>query len=425
MSSHKVPFLDLVTVHGELREELRSVFETALDTAGFIGGPVIQAFERDFAEFCESRFCVGMASGTDALRLALIAAGIQPGDTVVTVPLTFIATTEAISQAGAWPDFVDVNKRTYTMDPQKLRAYLQTECTPDRRTGRVVSKRTGSPVTAVIPVHLYGQMADMDPILELAAQYDLIVVEDACQAHGAEYFSRKEERWRTAGSLGHAAAFSFYPGKNLGACGEAGAVTTDDERLARRCEMLRDHGQSKKYFHDIEGYNGRLDAIQAGVLRVKLRYLAKWNDQRREGARGYGELFGDAEGTLVLPHVPSWSRPVYHLYVVRAADRERVQEDLSATGIGTGIHYPIPLHLLKAYATLGFRPHDFPVAEQAASQVLSLPMFPGLSSEQQQRVVTEVLQATAVRESGAFRSWGRALADSGAADMTSTSPSEA
>ena len=394
MSMGEIPFLDLVTAHRELREELRSVFETALDIAGFVGGPVVQAFEQDFAEFCESQFCVGMASGTDALRLALVAAGVQPGDTVVTVPLTFIATTEAISQAGARPDFVDIDERTYTMDPEKLRDYLETECTPNSETGRVVSKRTGSPVTAVIPVHLYGQMADMDPILDLATQYNLIVVEDACQAHGAEYFSRKEDRWRKAGSMGHAAAFSFYPGKNLGACGEAGAVTTDDERLARRCQMLRDHGQSRKYFHDLEGYNGRLDAIQAGLLRVKLRHLAKWNEQRQERARGYDALFAGADGTVILPYVPSWSRPVYHLYVVRLADRESLQKDLSAAGIGTGIHYPIPLHLAKAYEALGFHPGDFPVAEQAASQVLSLPMFPGLSLEQQERVVTCIVAST-------------------------------
>ena len=394
MSTGEVPFLDLVTVHRELREELRSVFESALDTAGFVGGPKVQEFERDFAEFCESQFCVGMASGTDALRLALVAAGVRPGDTVVTVPLTFIATTEAISQAGAWPDFVDIDERTYTMDPEKLRAYLETECTPDVHTGRVVSKRTGGPVTAVIPVHLYGQMADMDPILDLATQYNLIVVEDACQAHGAEYLSKKEDRWRKAGSMGRAAAFSFYPGKNLGACGEAGAVTTDDERLARRCQMLRDHGQSRKYFHDLEGYNGRLDAIQAGVLRVKLRHLAKWNEQRQERARGYDELFADTEGAVILPHVPPWSRPVYHLYVIRVADRELLQKDLAAAGIGTGIHYPIPLHLATPYKTLGFRPGNFPVAELAASQVLSLPMFPGLSLEQQERVITCVGEST-------------------------------
>src|SRR2546427_5943130 len=301
MSAREIPFVDLVTVHRELREELRSVFETALDSAGFIGGPVVQEFERNFAEFCESQFCVGVASGTDALRLALIAAGVRPGDTVVTVPLTFIATTEAISQAGARPDFVDIDERTYTMDPEKLRSYLESECVRSPQTDRVVSKRTGGPVTAVIPVHLYGQMADMDPILDLATQYNLIVVEDACQAHGAEYLSRRKDRWCKAGSMGRAAAFSFYPGKNLGACGEAGAVTTDDEQLARRCQMLRDHGQSRKYFHDVEGYNGRLDAIQAGLLRVKLRHLAKWNEQRRERARGYEGLFADPQREVGLP----------------------------------------------------------------------------------------------------------------------------
>lgn len=394
MSPNAVPFLDLVTVHRELRDELRSVVETALDTAGFIGGPMVRDFERDFAEFCEARFCVGMSNGTDALRLALIAAGVKPGETAVTVPLTFIATTEAISQAGARPDFVDVDARTYTMDAARLRAYLETECTRDPQTGRVVSRRTSGPVTAVIPVHLYGQMADMDPILELAARYDLIVIEDACQAQGAEYFSKKEDRWRKAGSMGRAAAFSFYPGKNLGACGEAGAVTTDDEQLACRCQMLRDHGQSAKYLHDREGYNGRLDAIQAGFLGIKLRYLAKWNEQRREAARTYEGLLADSQGTVIIPHVPSWSRPVFHLYVVRAADRERLQKDLAAAGIGSGIHYPVPVHLLKAYEGHGFHPGDFPVAEQVTGQILSLPMFPGLSPEQQERVAACLLAST-------------------------------
>src|SRR6058998_388615 len=395
----QIPFIDLVTHHLEIEEELVSVFRSALKTAGFVGGPMVEDFEREFAQFCRVHYCVGVGSGTDALRFALIAAGVQAGDTVVTVPNTFIATTEAISQAGARPDFVDIDERTYTMDPEKLSAYLETDCTPDRKTGRVVSKRTGSPVTTVIPVHLYGQMADMDPILDLATQYNLIVIEDACQAHGAEYFSSKQNRWMRAGSMGHAASFSFYPGKNLGACGEAGAVTTNDQELAERIRMLRDHGQVRKYHHDIEGYNGRLDAIQAGVLRVKLRHLAMWNEQRRERARGYDELFADAEGTVILPHVPSWSRPVYHLYVVRVADREPLQKDLAAAGIGTGIHYPIPLHLAKAYEAVGFRRGDFPVAELVASQVLSLPMFPGLSLEQQRRVVSEVLQFMAAKDS--------------------------
>jgi dTDP-4-amino-4,6-dideoxygalactose transaminase len=392
MSTEKIPLVDLVTVHRSLRHELREVFETALDTAGFVGGPVVQGFEREFAEFCETEFCVGMASGTDALRLALLATGVQPGDTVVTVPLTFIATTEAISQVGASTDFVEIDERTYTMDPERLRAYLETQCVRDPRTQRLVSTRTGGPVTAVIPVHLYGQMADMDPILDLARHYGLIVIEDACQAHGAEYLSAREARWRKAGSMGHAAAFSFYPGKNLGACGEAGAVTTADAGVARRCRMLRDHGQSAKYLHDIEGYNGRLDAIQAGILKTKLRHLARWNEERREHARLYDELLAAADGPLTPPHVPSWSRPVHHLYVVRVADRERVKADLAADGIETGIHYPVPLHLLKAYEGWGFRPGDFPVAERAAAEVLSLPMFPELRAEQQRAVTAALLK---------------------------------
>ena len=397
----KIPFLDLVTPHRELKGELLAVLDAALDTAGFIGGPMVEGFEREFAAFCESRFCVGMANGTDALRLGLIAAGVRPGETVVTVPLTFIATTEAISQAGARPDFVDVDERTYTMDPEKLRRYLETECTRDPRSGRPVSRRTGGTVTAVMPVHLYGQMADMDPILELAAEHNLTVIEDACQAHGAEYFSKKAERWCRAGSMGRLGVFSFYPGKNLGACGEAGALTTDDDQVARHCQMLRDHGQSMKYIHEIEGYNGRLDAVQAGFLRVKLRHLAKWNEERRERARGYDVLFAAAEGTVTVPEVPTWSRPVYHLYVVRVPDREQLQKDLQAAGIGTGIHYPIPLHLAKPYKALGFDRGDFPVTEDAAAHILSLPMFPNLSRAQQERVVAAVVQSSGVAQSAA------------------------
>jgi dTDP-4-amino-4,6-dideoxygalactose transaminase len=389
----RIPFLDLAPPHRDLREELMSVFESALDTSQFIGGRTVETFEEDFAAFCGTRFCVGVNSGTDALRFALIAAGVGLAETVVTVPFTFIATGEAISQAGAQPDFIDIDPRTYTMDPGKLRTYLETACTRDGRTGRVLSKRTGRPVTAVIPVHLYGQMADMDPILELASQYNLVVIEDACQAHGAEYFSRKENRWCKAGSMGHAAVFSFYPGKNLGACGEAGAVTTNDAQVTEKCRLLRDHGQSAKYVHDIEGYNGRLDAIQAGILGVKLRHVAKWNDQRRENARRYDDLLMSANGALVLPSVPAWSRPVHHLYVVAVDHRDGLRAQLAHDGIDTGIHYPDPLHLLKPYETLGFRRGDFPVAERAASQVLSLPMFPELSLEQQRHVATQLTTA--------------------------------
>jgi dTDP-4-amino-4,6-dideoxygalactose transaminase len=387
-----IPLLDLTTAHQELEEELVAVFRAALKTARFAGGPVVEAFERVFAAFCHAEHCVGVANGTDALRFALIAAGIKPGDTVVTVPNTFIATTEAISQAGGRFDFVDIDKRTYTMDPAKLRAYFERECTRELATGRLVSKRTGSPVTALIPVHLYGQMADMDPLMDLAEQYDLIVIEDACQAHGAEYFSKRENRWRTAGSMGRAAAFSFYPAKNLGACGEAGAVTTNDEAIARRVSMLRDHGQSQKYYHDVEGYNGRIDAIQAGILSVKLQYVTRWNEERRQSREAYDELLAPMAANVTVPYCPSWSKPVCHVYVIRTAYRNELQKHLSDVGIGTGIHYPIPIHLQAAYGSVGWKRGDFPVSEEAADEILSLPMFPGLHVEEQRRVVEAIAE---------------------------------
>lgn len=385
-----IPFLDLVTPHVELEKELTSVFQRALRTAGFIGGLMLEEFEKAFADFCESKYAVGVNSGTDALRFALMACGVQPGDVVVTVPNTFIATTEAISQAGALPEFVDIDHQTYNMDPLKLKEHLENQCTVDA-SGKLVSRRNGRPVTAVVPVHLYGQTVDMDPILALAELHGLIVVEDACQAHGAKYFSRKHERWIKAGSMGRAAAFSFYPGKNLGACGEAGAVTTNDASLAEKIKMIRDHGQAKKYYHDVEGYNGRLDAIQAGLLHVKLGHLSKWNEQRRERAEIYNLQLSGVDGDVVRPYEPSWSRAVYHLYVVRTDDRDGLMAHLKDKGIGTGIHYPIPLHLQKAYASLNYRRGDLPVAEKIAQEIVSLPMYPQVTTEQQKRVVEEVV----------------------------------
>src|SRR5450631_790049 len=277
-----IPFLDLVTPHRELEEELVAMFRECIRNAHFIGGKVLEDFETEFAQFCDTRFSVGLASGTDAVRFALMAGGLKDGELVATVPNTFIATTEAITQAGGRPVFVDIDEQTYNLDPKKLQKFFETECRWDAAARKLTHTKLNRPVAAIVPVHLYGQMADMDAILALAAKYNLIVVEDACQAHGAEYFSKKENRWRKAGSMGIAAAFSFYPGKNLGACGEAGAVTTGDAELAHTVRMLRDHGQAKKYYHEIEGYNGRLDAIQAGILRVKLRYLSLWNENRRE-----------------------------------------------------------------------------------------------------------------------------------------------
>jgi len=384
-----IPFLDLITPHVELEKELTEVFHKALRTAGFIGGPMVEDFERAFAEFCDTKRAVAVGSGTDALRFALMASGVKAGDVVFTVPHTFIATTEAITQAGASPEFVDIDERTYNMDPAKLQDYLENLCTADS-SGRLISRRSGRPVTAVIPVHLYGQMADMDAIMALAERYGLIVIEDACQAHGAEYFSQRAGRWMKAGSMGRAAAFSFYPGKNLGACGEAGAVTTNDAELAQKVKMIRDHGQAKKYYHDVEGYNGRLDAIQAGVLHLKLGHLAKWNAQRRERAAEYCRLLTVAECGVNPPYEPDWSKPVYHLYVVRIRDREGFMQYLKEMGIGTAIHYPIPLHLQKAYAALNYRKGEFPVVEKIAAEIVSLPMFPHLTNEQQDFVVDKI-----------------------------------
>ncbi len=387
-----VPFLDLVTPHLELDRELSETFRKSLRTAGFVGGPTVEEFESAFAEFCSVSHSVAVNSGTDALRFAIMACDIQPGDVIVTVPNTFIATTEAISQAHAVPEFVDVDEQTYNISVPMLRRYLEKQCIRDRA-GKLISLRSGRPVTAVIPVHLYGQMADMDGILELADQYGLTVIEDACQAHGAEYFSTKCNRWMKAGSMGRAAAFSFYPGKNLGACGEGGAVTTNDRSLAEKIKMIRDHGQVKKYYHDMEGYNGRLDAIQAGILQVKLPRLPEWNRQRRERAAEYNRLLESATD-ICTPFEPPWSQSVFHLYVIRTSDREAMMNHLKTAGIGAGIHYPIPLHLQKAYAFLNFSPGDYPVAEQAAGEIVSLPMFPHLTGAQQARVVDEILAFT-------------------------------
>jgi dTDP-4-amino-4,6-dideoxygalactose transaminase len=386
----KVPFLDLVAPHKELEEELLAVVKKAFSNAGFIGGPMVEEFEREFARFCEAKYCVGVNSGTDALRFAFMAAGIEPGDIVITVPHTFIATTEAISQAGGQIRFVDIHEQTYTLDPEKLREYINKYCQFDAKSGRLIERGSKRRVAAVVPVHLYGQMADMDPIMELAAKYNFIVIEDACQAHGAEYFSKKANAWRKAGSIGKAAAFSFYPGKNLGACGEGGAITTDDEAMAQRMKMIRDHGQAKKYYHDVEGYNGRLDSIQAGWLSVKLRHLAQWNESRRALAHRYHELLADAKDSIVVPVEATWTKGVYHLYVVRVPNREALQAALAEAGIGTGIHYPIPLHLQKAYEHLGYQKGAFPVTERVASEIVSLPMFPQMTTAQQDEVAQKV-----------------------------------
>ena len=372
----KVPFLDLKAQYKQIETEVIPAVTEAMAAGMFIGGPQVAGFEEEFAAFCDSRYCIGVGSGTDALRFALMAAGVGPGDAVVTVPNTFIATTEAISQVGATPIFVDVDPQTYTMDPQKLEDYFEMSLKPQASGLKPRPK-------AVIPVHLYGQTADMDPILDIAKQYDLVVIEDACQAHGASYKTRK------AGSLGRAGCFSFYPGKNLGAFGEAGAVVTWDKEMAQKIRMIRDHGQAQKYFHDCEGYNGRLDAIQAAVLRIKLTRLLDWNQSRRKNAALYSELLQEVPG-ITLPVEAAFAESVYHLYVILADNRDGLQKFLQERGIATGLHYPLPLHLQKAYAHLGYKKGDFPVAEQAAERLLSLPMYPELTRDRIEYVCTSI-----------------------------------
>ncbi|NLT68282.1 MAG: DegT/DnrJ/EryC1/StrS family aminotransferase [Acidobacteria bacterium] len=371
----RVPFVDAVASNMEDLEEMVELFRSIVISGQFVGGAEVESFEKEFAGFCGTSESVAVSTGTDALRFALMAAGIGNNDLVLTAPNTFIATTEAITQAGAAFDFVDIDEKTYTIDPEALSEYF---------------KRSSRPVKAIIPVHLYGQMADMDPILTLAAENGAIVIEDACQAHGAEYYSIKRKRWFRAGSMGLAAAFSFYPGKNLGACGEGGAVTTDDPDLAARIRMLRDHGQSAKYRHEVEGYNGRLDAIQCGILRLKLRHLEKWNERRRSAASVYGTMLEGIEG-ISLPHVPERVKSVFHLYVIRAEMRDELQNWLAARGVGTGLHYPVPLHMQKCYAGRKWSPEDYPVAAEAAGSILSLPMYPQLSTIQQRYVADQIL----------------------------------
>jgi dTDP-4-amino-4,6-dideoxygalactose transaminase len=389
--SQPIPFLDLVTPHKEMKSALLAILDKAIDSAGYIGGPMVKTFEDEFALFCGAKHCIAVNSGTDALRFAYIAGGIKPGDEVITVPNTFIATTESITQAGAHIVFVDIEEKTYNLDPAKVRAFLENQCTKDPSTKKTINNKTGRPVTAIVPVHLYGQMADMDALLAIGAEWNLMVFEDACQAHGAEYHSKKLGKWCKAGSMGKAAAFSFYPGKNLGALGEGGAITTDDDELARVCRQLRDHGQAQKYYHDIEGYNGRLDAIQCGFLSAKLKKLPAWTEARRANAKKYNELLKSVDGVIV-PFEPEWSNAVYHLYIIRVKNRESLQKKLSDAGISTGLHYPVPLHQQKAYKDLGYKTGDFPVTEKYAADILSLPMFPGLTKEQVEAVANGLIK---------------------------------
>ncbi len=352
-----VPFLDLKAQYGSLNGEISEAFQKVMDATAFSGGPFVDRFEEQFANFCGSRYAIGVGSGTEALWLTLLALGIGPGDEVITVPNTFIATAEAITLCGAEPVFVDIDEESYTMNPSLL-------------IEAITSKSK-----AIIPVHLYGQMAEMGPILEIAAQYGLFVVEDACQAHGAEYLGAR------AGSLGIAGCFSFYPGKNLGAYGEAGAVVTDNLNLYDKVRMLRDHGQSEKYHHEIVGVNSRMDGVQGAILSVKLKYLSTWTYARIRNAELYVRLLGDLV-PLVPPARMEYARHVYHIFAIRVPERKKFMSAMAEKGVSCGIHYPVPLHLQKAYASLGLKRGSFPVAERCADEVVSLPMFPELSSEQ-------------------------------------------
>ena len=357
-----IPFLDLKAQYAGIRQELDAAVLAVLASGDYVLGNEVAAFEREFAAWCGVSHAVAVNTGTSALHLALLAAGVGPGDEVITVPFTFVATVSAICYTGARPVFVDVEPRTLTMDPARLEETI----TPRTR--------------AIVPVHLYGQMADMDPIMAIARRHGLAVIEDACQAHGAEYHGRR------AGGIGLSGCFSFYPGKNLGACGEGGCIVTSDEQQAATMRMLRDWGQKSRYHHEVKGFNYRMDAIQGAILRVKLRHLDAWTEARRAHAACYASLLA-ASRLVELPQEAAGRRHVYHIYAVRTPEREGLRRSLDEAGIRTGLHYPIPVHLQEAHADLGHHVGDFPVAEATARQVLSLPIFPEMTRQQIGHVV--------------------------------------
>jgi len=353
----KIPLVDLKAQYANIKAEIDAAVQRVLDETDFIGGNAVTEFEKSFAAYCGTRSAVGLANGTDALQLSLLALGVGKGDEVITAINTFIATSEAISATGARPVFIDNDPQTYTIDVRKI----EEKITPRTK--------------AIIPIHLYGQPAAMDAINEIAARHNLVVIEDAAQSHGASF------KGKTVGTLGRLACFSFYPGKNLGAYGDAGAIATNDEALANKVRMLANHGRLKKYEHEIEGYNSRLDTLQAAVLSVKLRHLRAWTEKRRQNASTYSQLLARA-ANIVTPVVHPDATHVFHLYVVRVQHREQVRQALKEAGIATGIHYPIPLHLQPAYKYLGLPTGSFPVAERFASEIMSLPMYPELSADQ-------------------------------------------
>ncbi len=367
----RTPFVDLKAQYASIREEIHEAMERVLESSTFSGGPFVERFEDEFARFCGCGYAIGVGSGTDALLLILRALGIGAGDEVITVPATFAATAEAILLAGATPVFVDIDEQTYTMDPSRI--------------GAAVTPRT----RAIIPVHLFGQMADMDRIADIAGAYGLALIEDACQAHGAACRGRK------AGSLGDAAAFSFYPGKNLGAYGEAGAVTTNSRELAEKIRMMRDHGQSRKYFHDMLGWNSRMDGIQAAVLSVKLRHLGRWNGLRRGKAALYSRRLAPVDG-VITPWEAPYAAHVWHLYAVRVKERDRILSALHDRGISCGIHYPVPLHLQKVFSDPRYPRGSFPVSEQCADEFLSLPLYPELGEDAMESICSNLAETLRV-----------------------------
>jgi dTDP-4-amino-4,6-dideoxygalactose transaminase len=361
----KVPFLDLQAQYASIQEEIGTALQQVLDKTAFAGGPFVEEFEKEFASFCQCDFAVGVGSGTDALWMALLGMAIGEDDEVITTPNTFIATAEAISFSGATPVFVDIDEPTYNMNPDLLEGAI----TPKTK--------------AVIPVHLFGQMADMDRIMQIARAHGLFVVEDACQAHGAEYKGRR------AGSIGDAGCFSFYPGKNLGAYGEAGVIVTNNAELAEKMRMFRDHGQAKKYYHSIIGWNARMDGLQGAVLSAKLKHLPIWNEARRKNARLYNDLLARVDG-VITPIEADYAKHVYHIYAIRTKNRDALIRALAEKDVSCGIHYPVPIHLQEAYKFLGHKKGSFPITEKCVEELLSLPMFPELSQEQIERVCHEI-----------------------------------
>ena len=351
-----IPFVDLKAQYLSIKDEILAAVSKVLDSTQFVLGDEVVALEQEFGAYCGADMGIAVNTGTSALHLALLAAGIGPGDEVITVPFTFVATVAAIGYTGATPVFVDIDPVSYTIDVTQIE--------------QAITERT----KAILPVHLYGQPADMDPILEIARRHNLTVIEDAAQAHGAKYNGQR------VGSIGDIGCFSFYPGKNLGAYGEGGMVVTSNPDYARTMQMLRDWGQERRYHHVLKGYNYRMDGIQGAILRVKLRYLEQWTDARRAHAAHYDRLLGDSG--IKTPTVMPYSHHVYHVYAVRSPQRDLLQKTLHEQGVQTGIHYPIPVHLQPAYSDLGYQPGNFPQSEQAAQEVFSLPMYAELSSAQ-------------------------------------------